>query len=159
MDLFSLYVLFSHFRQHDGTPENCFFQMSSYARASTCIIMCTQLLMKREKANSLENIRWSESGKQNTQAKKVYKMAIETGFPRILTKKVMGERRGHLFQESTLCYFGQGGGCLFQEGCVLIKAGVLIRASNYGMFIRKLIKVWSSHLEIESKLSASYAKL
>ena len=34
VDLFSLYVLFSHFRPRDGTLENCFFQMS-YARAST----------------------------------------------------------------------------------------------------------------------------
>ena len=34
VDLFSLYVLFSHFRSRDGTLENCFFQMS-YARAST----------------------------------------------------------------------------------------------------------------------------
>ena len=28
--------------------------------------------MKRQKANSLENIAWSELGKQNIQAKKVY---------------------------------------------------------------------------------------
>ena len=28
--------------------------------------------MKRQKANSLENITWSELGKQNLQAKKVY---------------------------------------------------------------------------------------
>ena len=27
--LVSLYVLFPHFRPRDGTPENCFFQMSS----------------------------------------------------------------------------------------------------------------------------------
>ena len=30
---FNLYVLFSHFRPRDCTPANCFFQMSSYARA------------------------------------------------------------------------------------------------------------------------------
>ena len=30
---FNLYVLFSHFRPRDWTPANCFFQMSSYARA------------------------------------------------------------------------------------------------------------------------------
>ena len=35
--LFSLYVLCSHFRARDGTPENCFFQMSSYACANVCI--------------------------------------------------------------------------------------------------------------------------
>ena len=34
----SLYVLFSHFRARDGTPENCFFQMSSYARAYVFIM-------------------------------------------------------------------------------------------------------------------------
>lgn len=33
LDLFSLYVLFSHCRSRDGTSENCFFQMSSYPRA------------------------------------------------------------------------------------------------------------------------------
>ena len=37
MDLFSLYVLFSHFRPRDFTLENSFFQMSSYARAYVCI--------------------------------------------------------------------------------------------------------------------------
>ena len=33
MGLFSLYLLFSHFRPRDVTPGNSFFQMSSYARA------------------------------------------------------------------------------------------------------------------------------
>ena len=33
-DLFSLYVLFSHFRPRDATRRNSFFQMSSYARAN-----------------------------------------------------------------------------------------------------------------------------
>ena len=37
MDLFSLYVLFSHFRPRDVTPGNSFFQMSSSARAYVCI--------------------------------------------------------------------------------------------------------------------------
>ena len=37
MDLFSLYVLFSHFRPRDVTPENSFFQVSSYARANVRI--------------------------------------------------------------------------------------------------------------------------
>ena len=31
VDLFSLYVLFSHFRPHDGTPENWFFWILLYA--------------------------------------------------------------------------------------------------------------------------------
>ena len=34
IDLFSLYVLFSHFRARDATRGNSFFQMSSYARAN-----------------------------------------------------------------------------------------------------------------------------
>ena len=55
INLFSLYVLFSHFRPRDATRGNSFFQMSSYARA-----------------NSLEGITWSEMGKQNVQTKKVY---------------------------------------------------------------------------------------
>ena len=37
-DLFSLYVLFSHLRPRDGTPENCFFQISSYSCALVCLI-------------------------------------------------------------------------------------------------------------------------
>ena len=61
--LSSLYVLFSHFSPRDGTPENCFFQMQSYARASMCMCM-HNFKMKRQKANSLENISWSELGKQ-----------------------------------------------------------------------------------------------
>ena len=34
IDLFSLYVLFSHFRPSDATRGNSFFQISSYARAN-----------------------------------------------------------------------------------------------------------------------------
>ena len=63
--LFSLFVLFSHFRQHNDAPENFFFQMLSYARESTCICMHNYW-------NSLENIPWFELGKQSIQAKKVY---------------------------------------------------------------------------------------
>ena len=38
IDLFNLYAaLFSHLRLHDVTPENCFFQILSYAGASTSI--------------------------------------------------------------------------------------------------------------------------
>jgi len=36
-DLFSLYVLFSHFRPRDATRGNSFFQMSSYARENVRI--------------------------------------------------------------------------------------------------------------------------
>ena len=34
IDLFSSYILFSHFRPRDATRGNSFFQMSSYARAN-----------------------------------------------------------------------------------------------------------------------------
>ena len=34
IDLFSLYILFSHLRPRDATRGNSFFQMSSYARAN-----------------------------------------------------------------------------------------------------------------------------
>ena len=37
IDLFSLYILFSHFRPRDATRGNSFFQMSSYARANVRI--------------------------------------------------------------------------------------------------------------------------
>ena len=66
MDLFSLYVLFSHFTLRDVTPGNTFFQMSSSARAYVCIIYVKQ------KENSPRNITWSEMGKQNVQAKEVH---------------------------------------------------------------------------------------
>ena len=34
-----MYVLFSHFRPHNGAPENCFFQMSSYGCASRIVCL------------------------------------------------------------------------------------------------------------------------
>ena len=37
IDLFSLYVLFSHFRPRDATRGNSFIQVSSYARANVRI--------------------------------------------------------------------------------------------------------------------------
>ena len=37
INLFSLYVLFSHFRPRDATRGNRFFQMLSYARANVRI--------------------------------------------------------------------------------------------------------------------------
>ena len=45
IDLFSLYVLFSHFRPRDATRGNSFFQMSSYARANVRI---TNAVNKRQ---------------------------------------------------------------------------------------------------------------
>ena len=52
-----------------GTPQNCFLQMSSYARTSGAWVC---VVNEKNKANSLESITWSVLGKQNIQAKKVY---------------------------------------------------------------------------------------
>ena len=67
IDLFSLYVLFSHFRPRDATRGNSFLQMSSYARANVRITND-----KNKRKNSHEGITWSKMGKQNVQAKDVY---------------------------------------------------------------------------------------
>ena len=67
IDLFGLYILFFHFRPRDATRGNSFFQMSSYARANLRITN-----EKKQKENSYEGITWSEIGKQNVQAEKVY---------------------------------------------------------------------------------------
>ena len=66
IDLFSLYILFSHFRPRDATRGNSFFQMSSYARANL------RITNEKQKENSHEGVTWSEMGKQNVQAEKVY---------------------------------------------------------------------------------------
>ena len=50
IDLFSLYVLFSHFRPRDATGGNSFFQMSSYARANVRITN-----EKKQKENSMRH--------------------------------------------------------------------------------------------------------
>ena len=62
IDLVRLYLLFSLFRPHHGTPENCFFRMLLHAAANLCI----------NYDRTLENIMWSELGKQNVQARKVF---------------------------------------------------------------------------------------
>ena len=66
--LFSLYVLFSHFRPCDATRGNSFFQMLSYACANV------RITNEKEKENSHQGITWSEMGKQNIQAKEVYSL-------------------------------------------------------------------------------------
>ena len=48
------------------TPEDCFFQMSSYARTSGAWVC---VITEKKRANSLESITWSELGRQNIQAK------------------------------------------------------------------------------------------
>ena len=62
-----MYVLFSYFRPCDATRGNSFFQMSCYANANVHITN-----EKKQKGNPYEGITWSEMGKQNVQAKKVY---------------------------------------------------------------------------------------
>ena len=59
------FTLFSHFRPLT-TLGNSFFQMWSYAHAYVRITY-----EKKQRDNSLENITWSEMGKQNVQAKGV----------------------------------------------------------------------------------------
>ena len=54
------------FKPRDATRGNSFFQMSSYARANL------RITNEKQKENSHEDITWSEMGKQNVQAEKVY---------------------------------------------------------------------------------------
>ena len=136
MDLLSLlYVLFSHFRQRNGTPENCFFQkfkcclMLVHPNAFVCII--------NEKTRG--KISWRTSGGLNWE-NKIYKLkrSIISGnrnrFPRILTKKVMGEGRGHLFEESPFfCYFGQGLGAYSRKGVHLLEHAYLFQLIRYNV--------------------------
>lgn len=61
-------------------------------------------------------------------------MALETGFPRILTKKVMGEGRGHLFEESPFfCYFGKGLGAYSRRGVHLLEHARLFELILYNV--------------------------
>ena len=46
IDLFSLYVLFSHFRPRDATRGNSFFQMSTNARATVRITIEKNILRR-----------------------------------------------------------------------------------------------------------------
>ena len=52
IDLVSLYVLFSHLRPRYGTPDNCFFQMSSYA----CLCPPAYVCIIYKKTNSLGRV-------------------------------------------------------------------------------------------------------
>ena len=68
IDLFSLCVLFSHFRPRDATRGNSFFQMSSYARAN---VRVTNDKNKRKiPMRASRGLKWDR--KQNVQAKQVY---------------------------------------------------------------------------------------
>ena len=63
IDLFSLYILFSQNRSCDNTPENCFFQISSYSHAFVRIIY-----EKTKDQVPLDSL----LGKQNMRVKEVY---------------------------------------------------------------------------------------
>ena len=57
-DLFSLYVLSSHFRPRDATRGNSFFQMSSYARVNVRITIVKnkrQIPMRASRGLKWEN--------------------------------------------------------------------------------------------------------
>lgn len=70
IDLFRLYVSFSHFRQHDFTITELLLVnvilMHIHPRAYVCITY------EKAKDKFLENTTWSELGRENKQAKKVY---------------------------------------------------------------------------------------
>ena len=74
IDVFSMKVFFFFFqnRPRDGTLEELFFFFSNFVPCACIHAPMYAFLMKRQKANSLENITWSELGKQNVQGKKVY---------------------------------------------------------------------------------------
>ena len=70
IDLFSLYVLFSHFRPRDALMGICLLSFISYAHICTCI----RRHLKETIPSS--SITWSEMGKQNIQAKEVYSQGL-----------------------------------------------------------------------------------
>ena len=77
MDLFSLYVLFSHFRPRDVTLGNSFFQMWSYTRSHVCITY------EKTKGKFHWEHTWFEMGKQKVQATgsaRVFGYTVKRGF-------------------------------------------------------------------------------
>ena len=58
-------------------------------------------------------------------------MAIETRFPRILTKKVMGE--GTYSRRALFCYFGQGVGAYSRKGVHLLEHACLFELIRYNV--------------------------
>ena len=58
IDLLTCMFQLTHFRPHDLNPRNCFFEMLSYiyVPASKCTCMSGYKFVKRQKANSMENI-------------------------------------------------------------------------------------------------------
>ena len=70
INIFSLYVLFSHSRPRDGTPDNCSFKCRLCRRPRAYSRNVISIYF--EKVNFIENITWSKLGKRNLQIKKVF---------------------------------------------------------------------------------------
>ena len=66
IDLFSFYILLSHFRPYDGPMGIFLLFFINYA------YMCTCIRRHLEETIPSSSITWSEMGKQNIQAKEVY---------------------------------------------------------------------------------------
>ena len=72
--------------------------------------------MKRQKENFLENIRWSELGKQNIQAKKV--IGNRNSFSSYPYKESDGRGERALIRGEHFLLFWPGGGCMLIPGRV-----------------------------------------
>ena len=70
MDLFSLYVLFSHFTPRDATLGDSLMHVKNVRITYE----------KKQKENSHGNITWSEIGKQNVQAENCKKVHYNSKF-------------------------------------------------------------------------------
>ena len=68
INIFSLYVLFSHSRPRDGTPENFSFKFRLCRRPCAYYVRSIYF----EKVNFIENITCSKLGKRNLQTKGVF---------------------------------------------------------------------------------------
>ena len=87
-----MYVLFSHYRPRDGTPENCFFLKSSYSRAYVCM---------RNLWKDKRQIPWRTSRGLNWE-NKTYKLKRSVNGVSVLKKTIhkqqLKETIGHVVQ-------------------------------------------------------------
>ena len=75
MDLFSLYVLFSHFKPRDALMGICLLYFSRAYICTRGVPIKGNLPMRHLKETIPSNsITWSEMAKQNIQAKEVYRV-------------------------------------------------------------------------------------
>ena len=96
INIFSLYVLFSHSRPRDGTPDNCSFKCRHCRRR--CAYSRNIRSIYFEKVNFIENITWSKLGKRNLQTKKVFSKH-EIG-ERISKKAFLATVQGFFFRKT-----------------------------------------------------------